>query len=171
MSFSLATPFGIVAIKPTDNQHIYLELAPVSPDLDAQGHRYSLPFTLRGVSYHGGIHLYRWADGNFHLGPEAGSSYDQRQSLYLRRHNPSNPSNDRASDSAERIILQTLLPAANVWTAANPYALDAAEQERIASTLARLQQQRSDLLQQLNDIAEQIAELEPRSRGNQLPIT
>ena len=168
MSFDLTTPFGIVAINPTDNAHIYIELAPRAPDLDAQGHRYTLPFTLRGVSYHGGIHVYRWADGNFHLGPESGSSYDQRQSLYLRRENPSNPSNDRASDSAERTILQTLLPAANVWAAANACALDAAEQERIASTLAHLQQQRTDLMQQLNEVDNQLAELQPRSRAGQL---
>jgi hypothetical protein len=169
MSFTLTTPFGIVTIKPTDSNHIYIELAPVSPDLDAQGHRYSLPFAVRGVSYHGSIHVYRWKDGQFHLGPQSGSSYDQRQSLYLRRHNPSNPSNDRASDSAERTILQTLLPAANVWAAANPYALDAAEQERIASTLGRLQQQRADLTQQLNEVDKQIAKLQPRSHTNQLP--
>jgi hypothetical protein len=168
MSFNLTTPFGIVALKPTNNDHIYIELAPVSPDLDAHGHRYAQPFTVRGVSYHGGIHVYRWADGSFHLGPEAAPSYDQRQSLYLRRHNPSNPSNDRASDSAERTILQTLLPAANAWAAANPYALDAAEQERIASTLARLQQQRTDLMQQLNEVDKQLAELQPRSRAGQL---
>ena len=98
MSFNLTTPFGIVAIKPTDNQHLYLELAPVSPDLDAQGHRYSLPFTLRGVSYHGGIHLYRWSDGNFTSVPNQDpATTSDKASTYVATTPPIHPTTARAT--------------------------------------------------------------------------
>ena len=133
MNTIINTAYGSVAFTPTDANHIYIEIAPTSADLDAEGRKYSLPFTVRGVSYYGSIHVYRWSDGTFGIGPNSGSYSEARQSIYLRRSNPSNPSNDRASESAERAILQALLPLVNTWAAVRVesvikprYVLDAA---------------------------------------------
>ncbi len=164
MQTIIKTAYGHVAFTPTDISHIYIELAPTSSDLNTQGRKYSLPFVVRGVSYYGSIHVHRWDDGEFRIGPNTASYGQTRESIYLRRNNPSHPSNDRASDSAERTILQTLLPLVNAWAAANPYILDAAEQERITSSLADLEQKRADLVLNLAEVDAQIAALRPHLR-------
>jgi hypothetical protein len=169
MSQLLKTPLGHVAVTPTDNNHVHIEIAPTSPTLDQQGRKFTLPFQVRGVLYHGSLHVYRWEDGQFHLGPQSSSSYEQRQSIYLRRSNPSHPSNDHASNAAERTILQVLIPLANAWAAANPYALDAAEHERTERDLVRLRGQRAELQKQLAGLDAQIAALLPRYTGISAP--
>lgn len=160
MNTIIKTQYGYVAFTPTDINHIYIEIAPTSPELNPNGHKYSLPFTLRGVSYDGSIHVYRHSNGSFAPGLPSGSDWDRRQSISIQRRDPTRPRNNIASDTAQRNILDTLIPLVNTWAAANPYILDAAQQEHTRAQLARLQQTRADLLQSLAEVDTQIAALQ-----------
>ncbi len=168
MQTIIKTMYGHVAFTPTDISHIYIELAPASPDLDDQGRKYSLPFTVRGVSYYGSIHVYRWDDGQFRIGRNASSYCQARQSIFLRRHNPNHPSNDHAANLPNVLSFKHLSPLVNTWAATNPYSLDAAQREHTASALEGLEAQRVHLLAELSKVEAQIAELRPNSGMSQL---
>lgn len=115
---------GQVYLIPTSKTHIYV-------DFNGQGaERNPFPVTTRGISWQGSIHMYLWADGKFHVGPEDKSDYDRRQAVWLRRldqyerprHLDSTP-----SDSTWRLIVEATFVAVNEWAADNKPALLTAE--------------------------------------------
>lgn len=71
--YKMETPLGNLYLSFTDNNHVHV----------TSGRDEAL--TVRKVQYHVGIHVYRYADGQWYIGEEGQDDYQKRRSLYTTR--------------------------------------------------------------------------------------
>lgn len=91
------TKFGIVTVKPTNRDHIYVGISVI---------------TVRGIIYHGGVHLYLHSDTKWRVGREQGGWSRVRDAIYLSR-------DDRreVSMAAQSAIVAEMEYVINIWVA------------------------------------------------------
>ena len=95
----ISTAVGIAKITPTDNHHVYVEVAPA---------------IVRGIEYHTTFHIFKWTSGQWHLGMEDQQEWDRQRNAYISRIGEYGDKAN-ASDSARNKIIEAVIPAVIVW--------------------------------------------------------
>ena len=118
--------FGTVRVTFTEANHAY-----VATDHSAG----TGPVTVRGVQYYIGVHLWKWADGTFHIGEESQNSYERRMHLHVSRTDWGKP----VSESARTKIGQEVTVALNNFYNSNKSVAVDAQREHLRGIMETLQ--------------------------------
>jgi len=145
--FKITTKYGPAEIVATDAQHIYFDANKNCGTYDNVG------LTIRGVRYGTSAHLYRWADGAFHVGQEGDRKGVYSDSLYMSR-----PRDYKrgVSESARRAAIEEIEAAVNVWALSNPAEFLAAD---IGSVENELESKKADLMKAQAEVDKLSAEV------------
>jgi hypothetical protein len=140
--YEVTTKFGMIKIKPTQGDHIFVDLNGL---------------TMRGIGYKGNMHVYRWSAGTWQIGPESKNSYERRQHFYLTRDWATNNFNaSPPSESARKAIEAEVLPLIQKWIAANADALTHADRERRADEVRKRMEQIRELNKEIEKLGLEI---------------
>jgi len=138
--FKINTRFGRAEIVATNARHIYF---------DANRNCGTFPevgLTIRGVRYGTSAHLYRHADGAFHVGEEGTTTGIYSDSLYMSR---VNEWKNQPSASARKAAIEEIEAAVNVWARANPAEFLISD---ISSTESELESKKADLMKAQKEV-------------------
>jgi hypothetical protein len=127
------TKYGKATVAPTGNGHIYFDANKNS------GGDMGVGLTVRGVRYGVSVHLYRWADGAFHVGSEGETGGVYSHDLYVSR---AGSYNSPVSVPARKSILEEVEKVVNAWAGAN---LDTLSAANLASVESELESKLGDL--------------------------
>jgi hypothetical protein len=140
--YVLETPFGKLSLLPTDGNHIY-----VDGNLG--------PITINRVDYSVSVHLYKWADDNWHVGLE-GNRESQLHSTYLSRRDHKSSSYETHSNAKHKLEA-ALSPLVTQWAKTKPEALLSAES---AYLLEQYQRAEDAMYKAKEELEKRVRELE-----------
>lgn len=128
MYYDVPTKFGLMALTPTEANHIYITH-------DAQDGRASTPITIRGILYRASAHVYRYPDGKWRVGAPTSAEYQRPREAYMsfaefRQMVPSRPAKKAFIEEVERVV--------NRWASRNAPKIHDAEQDHIQTQIDRL---------------------------------
>lgn len=147
-NYLLQTKFGSIYCKPTQADHIYM---------DMQGN-YGQPcqsITVNNVAMtQVSAHMYLWTDGKFHLGMQKDAEWEQNRSLYTRR-----SITEDASDSARTKLKAELERVVNEWVKDNAPALKEAQYQYLLERKESVKQEIEKARKELNEKQEKLNDL------------
>lgn len=115
----LLTAFGKLQIRPTEATHVFVCTA--GPDY----------LIVNKVQYSVNCHLYKWSDGEWRIGMEDKSTYEQRQSLYMTRISWQNAKNVHPSAKTWEKAAAEITTAVQAFVLSNRDVVVAAEREHL----------------------------------------
>jgi hypothetical protein len=123
-------------------------------------------FVVRGVQYNASADIYLWSDGQWHIGKETDSAWEQTRALSVWRINfASAKSMDNVSDSARKAIAQEFMACLEKLITEQPDLLRQGALADISNDIRSLQKDREEALAKLADLEARIAALEARERS------
>lgn len=153
--YQVLTKLGPIYLAPTQGNHVNVNLNASSYTRLVDGSCPNVTYLqLRGVSYQGNIHLYRWSDGSWNYGMEfstyehrkgePANTYERGQSIYIRRHDDPWRKDDTPSALALAIIIPEVVVMAVAWIKAHPEILAQAEYDYRLAQYERAKHERDE---------------------------
>jgi hypothetical protein len=139
---TIESKFGLLRLAPTEKDHIHVT---------AQRGR----ITVNRVEYDFGAHMYRHADGRFHVGLEKESRRDR---LWLKKADVE-WKKATASDSAIKKVIAELEEIVNVWVEREPLTMVMAEKIYIQDAIKRREETLKELKEAEKEIKEELKRL------------
>ena len=148
----LSTAFGVdkLEVAFTSSTHAYVT------------YREGDTVTINRVEYRPSAHLYKWADGRFHLGREAQSTYDRRQSASVTRANWVKVADMYASEPARARFVSEVEQAVNNFAVNNNETLIDAEIENRKDEARQAAQEYKEAVKAMNAARKVLDEAEAR---------
>ena len=143
----ISTKLGDVYVRTTDGKHIFAEFG--RKDL----------FVVNTVPCHGSVHMYLWCDGQWHIGQEWSSNWDQRQGFYIRRSARVVGGDLETSEAARNKAIMHIRPALVEWAAKNAKAIAQADAEDRASKIVDKTEKIHKLQQEIVQLQQEIDKL------------
>jgi hypothetical protein len=140
----VVTKFGRISLTPTSATHVYATTNPGGGRVDQL-----LPWTIRGKEHKFiTAHLYRWSDGQFHIGEEK-DSLASYHGLYATS----------LSDAARKTVVPVLESAVNNFANDTPSAFRDAAIEDLNDKIDRLETERAELVAKAHKVTDEITAL------------
>jgi hypothetical protein len=107
--------------------------------------------TVNTVTYYVNCHLYRWSTGEWRIGQEGKSEYEQRQSLHLTRKSWTTYRESLPSRAAYNKAAVEIRQAFVDFIHANPQVAEDAEREHLRETLEKFEHEYAEAVQKADE--------------------
>ena len=139
--YGVGTSLGLLDLTFTDANHVYAS----SPSNSV--------LTVNSVDYRVGMHLYRWQDGQFHMGKESENLYQRRQSLHAARPYTGTRQDGAYATEAARTKLEAhVTMCVNDFVKITPGAPAMAQREHLQQKMEMLQHQYAAAMEKADSI-------------------